>query len=314
VTSMASRISATTTAMAMPSHHAPTPGGVLSLAAEPMTGAPSFMREPAGGVGAPRIPRCFAPPAWNRPDNLSSISCPERGSVPSEAPLLLIIGIDLTCYFDIINARNSWQCELSSGIAADSLRLQQDCTALRHPGPGEIMRSAKSVSEPAAAIAKRKSPPDRPHARARTTGAAVPQERALPVSLLRAREAVMLHMRPILRSHGFTEQQWRVLRSLDQHKPMDKTTLAARSTLLMPSLLRILKDLEQMGLVRSVPSISNQRLVRIVLSAKGSAAVEKGSRDLADMTRIMRERIGGDTVDELLRLLHVVEVRLLELQ
>jgi homoprotocatechuate degradation regulator HpaR len=168
------------------------------------------------------------------------------------------------------------------------------------------MRSAKS--EPAAALAKRKGPT------AGSTALAVPQERALPVSLLRAREAVMLHMRPILRSHGFTEQQWRVLRSLDQHKPMDKTTLAARSTLLMPSLLRILKDLEQIGLLRPVPSIGNQRLVRIVLSAKGVAAVEKGSRDLADMTRIMRERIGGDTVDELLRLLHVVEVRLLDLQ
>lgn len=138
-----------------------------------------------------------------------------------------------------------------------------------------------------------------------------PQERALPVSLLRAREAVMLHMRPILRAHGFTEQQWRVLRSLDQTKPIDKTTLAVRSTLLMPSLLRILKDLEQMGLLRSVPSISNPRLARIVLSAKGASAVDKGSRDLAVMGQVVRDRIGGEIVDELLRLLHIVETRLL---
>lgn len=124
----------------------------------------------------------------------------------------------------------------------------------------------------------------------------------------------MLHMRPILRSHGFTEQQWRVLRSLDQFNPMDKTTLAARATLLMPSLLRIVKDLEQMGLLRSIPSISNPRLARIVLSAKGAAAVERGSRDLAAKSQVIRERIGGDTVDELLRLLQLVENRLLELQ
>lgn len=121
----------------------------------------------------------------------------------------------------------------------------------------------------------------------------------------------MLHMRPILRAHGFTEQQWRVLRSLDQAKPIDKTTLAVRSTLLMPSLLRILKDLEQMGLLRSVPSISNPRLARIVLSAKGAAAVEKGSRDLAVMGQVVRDRIGGDIVDEILRLLHIVETRLI---
>ena len=123
----------------------------------------------------------------------------------------------------------------------------------------------------------------------------------------------MLHMRPILRAHGFTEQQWRVLRSLDQVKPLDKTTLAVRSTLLMPSLLRILKDLEQMGMLRSVPSISNPRLARIVLSTRGATAVEKGSRELAAMGQVVRDRIGGEIVDELLRLLHVVETRLLGL-
>jgi hypothetical protein len=68
-----------------------------------------------------------------------------------------------------------------------------------------------------------------------------------------------------------------------------------------------------MGLLRSVPSISNPRLARIVLSAKGVAAVEKGSRDLAVKGQMVRDRIGGETVDEILRLLHIVETRLLGL-
>ncbi len=165
------------------------------------------------------------------------------------------------------------------------------------PQSKTIRRGTKSSGEP-------QHKPEKPDG-------VYPQERALPVSLLRAREAVMLHMRPILRAHGFTEQQWRVLRSLDQTKPIDKTTLAVRSTLLMPSLLRILKDLEQMGLLRSVPSISNPRLARIVLSAKGASAVEKGSRDLAVMSQVVRDRVGGEIVDEILRLLHIVETRLL---
>ena len=38
--------------------------------------------------------------------------------------------------------------------------------------------------------------------------------RSLPMSLLRAREAVMRQFRPSLRSHGLTEQQWRILRAL----------------------------------------------------------------------------------------------------
>jgi homoprotocatechuate degradation regulator HpaR len=169
-------------------------------------------------------------------------------------------------------------------------------------------RSLAASSKPVRRDAN--SPPGRQH-KSGKPDASQPPERALPVSLLRAREAVMLHMRPILRAHGFTEQQWRVLRSLDQSKPIDKTTLAARSTLLMPSLLRILKDLEQMGLLRSVPSISNPRLARIVLSAKGASAVEKGSRELAVMSQIVRDRIGGEIVDEILRLLHIVETKLL---
>ena len=38
--------------------------------------------------------------------------------------------------------------------------------------------------------------------------------RSLPMSLLRAREAVMRQFRPSLRNHGLTEQQWRILRAL----------------------------------------------------------------------------------------------------
>ena len=38
--------------------------------------------------------------------------------------------------------------------------------------------------------------------------------RSLPMSLLRAREAVMRQFRASLRDHGLTEQQWRILRAL----------------------------------------------------------------------------------------------------
>lgn len=135
-------------------------------------------------------------------------------------------------------------------------------------------------------------------------------ERALPVSLLRAREAIMLHMRPVLRAHGLTEQQWRVLRTLDATHPIDKTTLAARSTLLVPSLLRIVKDLEQLGFVRLVPSVNNPRLARVVLSPKGVTVVAKGAADIAAMNRVVWRRIGEDVVNDLLALLHLVETRL----
>jgi homoprotocatechuate degradation regulator HpaR len=135
-------------------------------------------------------------------------------------------------------------------------------------------------------------------------------ETALPVALLRAREAVMFHMRPILRAHGFTEQQWRVLRKLDPARPIDKTTLSFRATLLMPSLLRILKDLEEMELVRLVSSDRNPRLARVVLSAKGAGAVARTSADIERAGRAVKARIGDERVSQLLELLQTVESRL----
>ncbi len=138
----------------------------------------------------------------------------------------------------------------------------------------------------------------------------IPFERALPVGLLRAREAVMRHMRPILRAHGTTEQQWRVLRALNDVQPMDKTTLTNHAALLMPSLLRILKDLKQAGLIRLVRSQTNRRLTGVILTARGADYVEVVTAALAQRSVQLKQVIGEATVEQLLDLLRTVELRL----
>ena len=50
--------------------------------------------------------------------------------------------------------------------------------------------------------------------------------RSLPMSLLRAREAVMRQFRPSLRNYGLTEQQWRILRALTAVETIEVTELA----------------------------------------------------------------------------------------
>ena len=60
--------------------------------------------------------------------------------------------------------------------------------------------------------------------------------RSLPMSLLRAREAVMRQFRPSLRNHGLTEQQWRILRALTAVDEIEGTELAHMALLLGPSL------------------------------------------------------------------------------
>src|SRR3954447_747537 len=71
--------------------------------------------------------------------------------------------------------------------------------------------------------------------------------RSLPMSLLRAREAVMRQFRPSLRNHGLTEQQWRILRALGAVDAIEVTDLARVAFFLGPSLSRILRDLKRVG-------------------------------------------------------------------
>lgn len=101
-------------------------------------------------------------------------------------------------------------------------------------------------------------------------------EHSLPMELLKAREAAMAKFRPMLRSHGLTEQQWRVIRALADYDRIDAGELARRSFLLAPSLTRILQYLEGEKLVRRSSDASDQR--RSVLSL-----TEKGRRLFADV-------------------------------
>jgi len=92
---------------------------------------------------------------------------------------------------------------------------------------------------------------------------------SLPMELLRAREAAMARFRPVLREHGLTEQQWRVVRTLADGGPIDAGELARRSFLLAPSLTRILQFLEKEGLVARSSDRNDQRRSVLALTDKG---------------------------------------------
>ena len=91
--------------------------------------------------------------------------------------------------------------------------------------------------------------------------------RSLPMSLLRAREAVMRQFRPSLRNHGLTEQQWRILRALTAVEAIEVTELARMAFLLGPSLSRILRDLEARQLVERKTAEVDQRRAVVSISA-----------------------------------------------
>ena len=101
--------------------------------------------------------------------------------------------------------------------------------------------------------------------------------RSLPMSLLRAREAVMRQFRPSLRNHGLTEQQWRILRALAAVETIEVTELARTAFLLGPSLSRILRDLEARQSDRAPAGKADLRRARGVDLGQGPEA-DRGGR------------------------------------
>src|SRR5947209_20376029 len=98
--------------------------------------------------------------------------------------------------------------------------------------------------------------------------------RSLPMSLLRAREAVMRQFRPSLRQHGLTEQQWRILRALTAVDAIEVTELARVAFLLGPSLSRILRDLEARDLIERRTAKADLRRGEVSISSKGLKLIE----------------------------------------
>jgi homoprotocatechuate degradation regulator HpaR len=89
------------------------------------------------------------------------------------------------------------------------------------------------------------------------------------MELLKARESAMARFRPMLRDHGLTEQQWRVVRTLAAFGNIDATELARRTFLLAPSLTRILQHLERKKFVQRASDVKDQRRAVFTLTADG---------------------------------------------
>ena len=92
--------------------------------------------------------------------------------------------------------------------------------------------------------------------------------RALPIALLRAREIVMARFRPLVAEAGVTDQQWRVLRVIDEFGPLDPTQIAEHACILMPSLSRMLRSLEESGFVKRQQCPDDRRRMIMSITTK----------------------------------------------
>lgn len=132
------------------------------------------------------------------------------------------------------------------------------------------------------------------------TRQAVPH-RNLPMLLLRAREKMMERFRPLLTAHGLTEQQWRVIRALHEHGPMEPRQLSDICTISSPSMAGVLARMEAMELVLKERFPDDRRRVLVSLTATSTELVATLSKDLEARYAEIESLVGKDVVDRVYR-------------
>ena len=125
--------------------------------------------------------------------------------------------------------------------------------------------------------------------------------RSLPMQLLLARETTMSLFRPLFRSFGLTDQQWRVIRVLAGCDNIEAFELSQQSMILPPSLTRILKNLEEDRLVKRATVREDQRKVLITLTPKGSRKYEQVVPESEKIYRSIEKKLGKRELDDLLK-------------
>lgn len=127
--------------------------------------------------------------------------------------------------------------------------------------------------------------------------------RSLPIALLRAREAVMSHFRPMLAKHDVTEQQWRVIRVLDEMGMLDASEVAERAFILPPSLTRMIRSLEERGFISKHKDKGDGRRVLLKIAPAGEAIILEVLPDSTKIYEELEAHFSRERLDALLALL-----------
>lgn len=128
-------------------------------------------------------------------------------------------------------------------------------------------------------------------------------QRSLPIALLRAREAIMARFRPVLAAQDVTEQQWRVIRALAEGGALDAGQLAERACVLAPSLTRIIKALEERGLIARDRDFDDGRRLLLSLTPAGIEVIRAVTPSSRAVYAEIEALYGRERLDRLLELL-----------
>lgn len=114
-------------------------------------------------------------------------------------------------------------------------------------------------------------------------------------------------IRDMLSGAGITEQQWRVLRVLEEDGPMEPTRIAELACLLLPSLTRILQKLDEKGLIARRQDSDDKRKQVVQISEAGAELIAAHLPASLAVLEQTKAQIGAERYEALLDLLNEVE-------
>lgn len=117
----------------------------------------------------------------------------------------------------------------------------------------------------------------------------------------------MIPIREMLNDIGLTEQKWRILRTLDEMGEIEQSTIAEAACLLLSSLTRTLRSMEEDGYVTRRGDAADRRKTLVQITDKGrSVLTDNMSTSVALYARV-EEQLGQDKLNHLLDLLEDVQ-------
>jgi homoprotocatechuate degradation regulator HpaR len=143
--------------------------------------------------------------------------------------------------------------------------------------------------------------------------------RNLPQRFLKARECLMAHFRPILNHFGLTDQQWRILRLLDEHAQLEPREICELCQIHSASMAGILARMEELELVQRKRVAGDQRRVVVSLALKGDQLVREMAPLIDQQYQFIEAGLEPDVLDTLFNALeafigaHSTVVRQVEL-
>lgn len=124
--------------------------------------------------------------------------------------------------------------------------------------------------------------------------------RNLPQLFLKARANLISHFRPIWGHFGLTDQQWRILRVLDESGAMEPRELCGICQISSPSMAGVLKRMEEADLIFRSPVSGDQRRILIALSAHGDKLISRMAPLIDEQYRHIEKAFGVEAINDLI--------------